>query len=97
MPQIRARIAAELTSCVVLPDEATMGSFQNTHSSSLQSLCEQSDEKSWDNLQESDKCSWKNLPELLQTVLPQGYTYLIEKMEKYQARQFNGGPTVCSP
>ena len=103
MPQIRARIAAELTSCVLLPDESPkqLSTYNGIGSKSFPDIKKEvtydcsMDAKSTPQClcdEQSAVCSWDNLPEALQTVLPKGYTYIVEQLDESEPRDFTGAP-----
>ena len=103
MPQIRARIAAELTSCVLLPDESPkqLSTYNGIGSKSFPDIKKEvtydcsTDAKSTPQClcdEQSAVCLWDNLPEALQTVLPKGYTYIVEQLDEYELRDFTGAP-----
>lgn len=101
MPQIRARIAAELTSSVLLPDESPkqLSAYNGIGSQSLPDI---KNEVTYDcNMdakctpqclcdEQSAVSSCNNLPEALQTVLPKGYTYNVEQLDECEFHDFTG-------
>ena len=102
MPNIRERIATDLQSGVLLPDEAATGSSATdaqVHKVPSQDQPAFTSKKCikdiWETTELSNvaESSWERLPKFLQLVLPKVYTYMIKHIESQHSRDFIGAQT----